>query len=68
MNSAAATGRRKALLARRWTISVAQSCSLRVEVGRQVKTARRLSVSEMPVTFCGPAIARSFRCGIVVMP
>ena len=41
-------------MARRWTISVAQSCSLRVEVGRQVKTARRLSVSEMPVTLLRP--------------
>ena len=44
------TGRRNALVATRRTISVAQSCSLRVEVGRQVNTARRLSVSEMPVT------------------
>ena len=32
-------------------------------VGRQVKIARRLGVSETPVTFIGPAIARSWMCG-----
>ena len=37
-----------------------------VESGRQVKTRRRLGVSDTPVTRCGPTTANSRRCGSVV--
>ena len=46
----------------------AQVCSSPGAVGRHVKILRRLGVSDTPVTRCGPTIARSFRCGSVVMP
>ncbi len=66
--SAAPTGPRNACVASRRTVSVAQPRSSSAAVGRQAKTRRRLGVSEMPVTFIGPAITRSWMCGAAVMP
>ena len=66
--SAALTGPRNAWVASRRTVSVAQPRSSSAVVGRQPNTLRRLGVSEMPVTFIGPAMTRSWMCGAEVMP
>ena len=47
---------------------MAHAASSAAIVGRQVKMRRRLTVSETPVTRCGPTTARLRRCGSVVMP
>ncbi len=49
-------------------VSVAQGRSSSAAVGRHPKTRLRLGVSEMPVTFIGPAMTRSWMCGAEVMP
>ena len=49
-------------------ISPAQPRASSGPAGRHVKMRARLGVSETPVTFCGPRIARSRRCGRLVKP
>ena len=46
----------------------AHDASSAAAVGRQMKTLRRLGVSDTPVTLNGPPTANSRRCGSVVMP
>ena len=50
------------------TICSAHGASSAGVVGRQMKTRRRLTVSDTPVTLCGPVTANSRRCGSVVTP
>jgi hypothetical protein len=60
--------RRNAPVASASTIRLAHGRSSSCAVGRHTKILRRLTVSETPVTRCGPAMLRSFRCGSVVTP
>ena len=49
-------------------IWLAQTFSSAADIGRHEKIARRLGVSDTPVTVCGPTTLRLRRCGSVVMP
>ena len=53
---------------RRLTIESAQDSSSPADVGRHVKMAARLGVSDTPVTFVGPTTRKSRRCGSIVTP
>ena len=68
MTSLSVGVRRNARVARPFTMDVAHAASSASVVGRHMKIFRRLTVSEMPVTRCGPTTARLRRCGKVVMP
>ena len=68
VRSAALTGARNACVASRVTVLVAHGRSSSAAVGRHANTRLRLGVSEMPVTFIGPATTRSWMCGMDVMP
>ena len=66
--SSSTNGRRNALCPSREMIWVAQAVSSEGSVGRQVKMARRLAVSDTPVGLKGPPMTRSRRCGSASSP